>query len=247
MIAQNATVDKIDELIDLGKFLISFDNAIEIKIPEKILRYPDFMVSKENRTIGIEHTRLMDNKSKQFVSAVKNILKRAEKQLLLIDASLTQIINISFNYSKLIWNGKLLLSEKFRANEKEEVAMVISNYLNSVLEKNDIDKPEFIEKVSISGPTNFSLSIEHNEKYLGKSDFIEQLLKTIDSKESKFSRYLQAGSFDEIWLLIVAGGASTASSYDFADIVFEKINSQFDQIFLFDNFSCQIIKIPSYK
>jgi hypothetical protein len=248
LLDQNATKDKFDELWDLGKFLFSYSPEYDIYIPEKLMSYPDFIVTKETNRIGIEHTRLMDNKSKNLISTIKNILKKAEKILLSKDPSLTQIINVSINYSKLILNNKSILLDRFDAKEKNEIAAVISEYLASLLNNELWAKPEFIENAQIVKGSSFPVSVELNEKYLGKSDFTELLLKTIEAKEKKFSNYSAVENINELWLLVVAGGASTASSYVFTESLFENaVNSQFDKILLFDNFSHQVKEVPSVK
>lgn len=46
--ALRSKTDKFEELIDIGKFLISLNTPCSIHIPEKPLPYPDFIINRAN-------------------------------------------------------------------------------------------------------------------------------------------------------------------------------------------------------
>jgi len=156
-----------------------------------------------------------------------------------------QIINISINYSKLNLNGKNIAVERFSIQEKGTIAGFIGTYIESLLTGDTpVYKPEFIDNISVSDRSKHPLNINLNEHYLAKSDFENLFYKTIKAKEEKYHSYINNTSLDKLWLLIVASGVSSASSYILESITAgNKLTSQFDRIILFDNFSHEYINV----
>ena len=79
LISLNSKADKLEELNDIGKFLISLNIPCSIIIPQKALPYPDFIVAIDDNKIGVEHTRLLNVDSQKFIKNIKQILKTAEQ------------------------------------------------------------------------------------------------------------------------------------------------------------------------
>ena len=239
LLKNKAKEDKYEEAYDMGKFLISIEGEYILEIPENISAIPDFIVTNGIKRIGIEHTRLINHESKMLVKETQKILKKAEQQLLTDNSELNQLINISINYSKLNLNGKNIAVERFSIQEKNAIAALIATYIKNLLRGDSpVSKPEFIENISVSDRSEHPLNINLNEQYLAKSDFENLFAKTVTAKEEKYHSYINNKSLDELWLLIVASGVSSASSYILEkENTGKKLVSQFDRIILFDNFS----------
>lgn len=245
LLKNKAKEDKYEEAYDMGKFLISLVGEYRLEIPRSISSIPDFIVTDGIKRIGIEHTRLINHESKMLVKETQKILKKAEQQLLAHNSQLNQLINISINYSKLNLGGKNIAAERFTIREKDTIAAAIATYIKSLLTDDfPVSKPEFIEHISVSDLSEHPLNINLNEHYLAKSDFENLFAKTVKAKEGKYYSYINNSSLDELWLLIVASGVSSASSYVLeSETSGNRLISQFDRIILFDNFSHDYINV----
>ena len=232
--SKGAPKDKFEELYDVGKFLISLKINGTLEIPNHISAIPDFIISSENKRIGIEHTRLMNTNSQIWIKKVSQIIKKAETLLLQRKPELKQIVNISINYWKLNINGKDL-SVKLSIQDKEQIASEIADYIESLLTNGELTKPPYVDRVSISEMSEHPLSLILNENYIAKTESTNLFEERIRDKETKLGSYLVNNSLDELWLLVVVSGATASSSF----ILQEQnlFNSKFDKVFLFDSFS----------
>lgn len=230
--------DKFEELNDIGKFLVSLEIPCSIVVPEKALPYPDFVIASEHKSIGIEHTRLINIGSQRFIKNITQILKTAEQNLRRKNSNLIQIINLSFNYQIEVVNNKSLSNPTLTKVEKDLIAELISDYVYSHLENPNTTKPGFIDKIEFSMDSVHPLSINLVENYVGKTEIEKLLIKRLDSKEQKYSHYSTIKNFDEIWLVVIVNGITVASSYIIeGDSLKSKIASNFTKVFLFDSFS----------
>lgn len=236
--AKKAKKDKFEELYDVGKFLASLNINATLEIPENLSSIPDFIVSVDKKRIGIEHTRIININSQIWIKTVAQVLKKSESILLKRNPELKQIVNISVNYWKIQINGKSL-SEKLSINEKDQIANEVADYVESLLNKQELQQPSFIDKVSISERSEHPLNLILNENYIAKNESAKLFEERISDKESKLGSYLANNSFDELWLLVVVSGVSAPSSFNL-----EKHNTfetKFDKVFLFDAFSCEYV------
>jgi hypothetical protein len=233
--AKIAKKDKFEELYDIGKFLASLNINATLEIPENLSAIPDFIVSVDKKRIGIEHTRLININSQIWIKTVSQILKKSESILLNRNPELKQIVNISVNYWKININGKGL-SDKLTITEKDQIANEIADYVESLINKRELQQPSFIDMVSISERSEHPLNLILNENYIAKSESAKLFEERISDKETKLGSYLANNSLDELWLLVVISGVSAPSSFNL-----EKHNTfetKFDKVFLFDAFSC---------
>lgn len=181
---KGAKKDKFEELYDVGKFLVSLNSQSTLEIPNNTSAIPDFIISSNNKRIGIEHTRLINTISQIWIKTVSQILKKAETLLLKRKPELKQIVNISINYWKLSINSKNL-SIKFSIQEKEEIANEIANYIESLLDNRAITQPQFIDKISISERSEHPLNLIINENYIAKTGSTNLFEERIRDKETK--------------------------------------------------------------
>lgn len=234
----NSKADKFEELIDIGKFLISLNTPCSIDIPEKSLPYPDFIVKRADKTIGIEHTRILNTGSQIFIKNIRQILKTAEQIVKSINPNLTQVVNLSFNYQIEAVNNKSLSNPSLTKSEKDSIAQLVSSFVYAHLENRNATKPDFIDKIQFSTDSVHPISINLIENYIGKTEIESLLSGRLASKEGKHSNYSTISSFDELWLVIIINGVTVASSYIFDSATLKKdIESKFNKVFLFDTFS----------
>lgn len=237
---KGASKDKFEELYDVGNFLVSLNIKSTLEIPNHISAIPDFIISFDNKRIGIEHTRLIMPNSQIWIKTASQILKKAETLLLHRKRGLTQIVNISFNYWKLNINGKNL-SRKLSIQEKEQIANEIANYVESLLTNVEFSQPSYIDRVSISERSEHPLNLILNENYIAKTEFTNLFRARLKDKEAKLGSYLVNNSLDELWLLVVINGATASSSFILQEQ--NHFQSKFDKVCLFDNFSHEYIPL----
>jgi hypothetical protein len=199
LVSHNATKDKFEELQDLGKFLIAKKMDCTLETPNSVSAIPDFIITSENRKIGIEHTRLMNSNSQILIKTTTQILKKVENLLLQRKPDLKEIVNISINYWKLSIGSKNL-TNKLSIQDKENIAKVIADYIEGLLSNQNISKPEFIDSISISNRSVHPLNIILNENYIAKPELEKLFTERIKDKEDKLSSYLQNKSLDSLWL-----------------------------------------------
>lgn len=242
--ALRSKTDKFEELIDIGKFLISLNTPCSIHIPEKPLPYPDFIINRANKRIGIEHTRILNTGSQIFIKNIRQILKSAEQILRSIDSNLNQVVNLGFNYQVGVINKKSLSDSTLTKAEKDSLAHLVSSFVYAHLESKNATKPDFIDQIQFSTDSVHPLSINLIENYIGKTEFESLLSERLLSKEGKHAAYSTICGFDELWLVIILNGVTVASSYMIDSSALENsIESNFNRIFLFDTFSSDVTVI----
>jgi hypothetical protein len=227
----NSTLSEIDkqhnkkELIDLGKFLKIFDKTIILK--EAIRESPDFIISTNNKTIGIElrdiYTDIEERKTEgtldKMFREIENELKDREpdkKGVYKIQFK----ENISFRTQKRAIKNEIIHS--IRTSETPQ------KYVKNI----DIDPGNILHlytsEASSLGPLNK-----------------EVVLDAIAKKEAKLSIYKSSSNASDFWLLLILGGLKDSSNYSTIDnsIIVDKFQTGFDKVFIFDFFLSKIIEL----
>ncbi|WP_431294153.1 hypothetical protein [Pedobacter sp. P26] len=110
--------DKFEELNDIGRFIVDSTEELELIVPETQLAYPDFTVRQDGRTIGIEHTRLINPKLKAAFNSAKQVITDAEIDLKNRNLDFKCTVNIFINFSRPILNGATFYTRNFNRQEK---------------------------------------------------------------------------------------------------------------------------------
>ena len=220
---------KLDELIDLGKFLYFSGLANEVKLIECGER-PDFIVKYKNDEVGIEHTGIFDDDVIAEINTIKKSIAKCEEQLRIRRSDIKGLFNI------------VVLPEKLKALTLREAQIIEStcSYIVALNDKSQTEKPEFIFKVIRSQRSVLELTL--GEDYWLANLTPEGIRKTMQKKEDKVDTYKSLRNIKSCWLLIVMGGASSSSSFDVDLNKLPKDLVAFDKVFLFDNFKGKIIE-----
>ena len=228
-----STLSKIEkdqkhkETIDLGTFLFYLDKEIEIK--EVFTESPDFIISSENKRIGIELKDLViQKKEKEKESILKSIFLEVEEELKEDHHRYSGFYRIEFK------GDNISLKRKDRANMKNEILSKIkglptkTNYVNKIVKRKD--------KSTIHVFKGESHIVGHLKRNIVEDN--------IESKNQKFKDY-EKGNFDEIWLVLVLGGIEKSSDYAFIEesIRTKEFTSNFSRIFLYDFSSTEITEL----
>lgn len=200
---------------------------------------PDFILKLLNKKISIEHTQLIDPKTKQREKYLNKIIDVAHDKFMRNYSS-------NLNVHIIFKNIQLNSGKNSENNYADEVFRLIEEiYLNNKnfefrLNSKKIDKIKFptIEDVYVTNEDNFdywqtfgAFLVEHLD--------INYFIKKISNKEKRLKNYHD--KFDENWLLFVSNLGDKSSAYRTELLDLKKINSSFDKIFIFDFIADKIV------
>lgn len=236
----NTSQDKFEELTDIGRFIVAWPEELELIVPDKLLEYPDFTIRSSKKTIGIEHTRLINPKIKAAHNSAKQMIVDAEIILKNRNLSHKCTVNIFINFSRPFLKGSSFYDRKFTRNEKRQNACALADYIESILDCKTVQKPEFVENVVITSSYDQRIDMVLAEEYIAKEGFQELLNERIKAKEVKFANYITASKLDSCWLLVIIDGVSSFSGFDLAELGVLQTANKFEKIILFETFGSKI-------
>jgi len=220
---------KLIEIIHAGKLLMLLESNFKIlKVNEK----PDFIIKHGDKSIGLEHEILVDQRSKLKEGTFDDLVRNIEQKFKEAHPDTKLLIRMWLNP-----NLKISKSDKPELIEKCLSIVEDHIYYNRFIE-NDL-----IRDISVLPHSKLILWGGLGAWWQRKLDS-EILESSITKKESKIDSYITNTAADEQWLLIVIGGIG-GSSYvvdQGSEIEFNK-ESKFDKIFLLDEFRSKYFEI----
>ncbi len=217
---------KILEICQIGKLLGTFFNEFEIvNVTEK----PDFIISNGNKKIGVEHELILDPKYKAEEGFYENICEKVEMNLK-NDSSLPNFLVNLYLKDNLTFKikDKNNLIEKFTELVKEFV--LTGKLIPNELVKNAYKMKHSQKNVNV----NFGA---YMQQHITKDLILEYIAK----KEKKCSSYRQNTELPQ-WLVLVIGGTGQ-SSFEVNDLFSIEIISDFDKIFLYEDFDNNLYEL----
>jgi hypothetical protein len=214
--------------------------------PEGILCFddnPDVLVKTREGFLGIEHTRLYWGSLKEQESLEQRIVDHA-KEMYEESGGPPLYINVLFDPNV-----------RLRVKDIDSIASslygLICRYVPHVGERIDLEGWRFVSRgfspavmmIFLDRPT---ASCEMSWG-VGRGGVVpdlpsDSIRERIQDKESKKARYL--GKCSKVWLLLVEDGFAPSSYFDIPDgLKSENYKSTFDRIFLFRNFSREVIEL----
>ena len=217
---------KILELCHIAKFLSFFEDKFRI---EKINEEPDFILSSTSEKIGLEHQILIDNRTKEKEGFIENLFKQAE-----------QILAEENDIQNFIANIYVNPFVEIKINDKRQKIIEIVDLLKDYLKTRKLSKNEIIDEILILPHSQISLCPNFGG-WCQKHVTPDLLINAIAKKERLINNYIQKTNLKQ-WLLIVIGGVGD-SSYEFDNRFDFEIESQFDKIFLMEDFDYKLYEI----
>lgn len=215
--------------------LIKFISNSAFKLPIsgiKDCETPDFILDINNRKVSLEHTRLINPYLKQVEAYREKIINNAYK-LFKEKYGDELYVLMTFNNIKLRSGSD---AEKKYSNEVFKLVETIynnnKNYEFEVSSKFMTSKvSELIESFSISNNRKLE-NWQHFGAYLVEKIDIDWLQSVIAKKERNIKKYSE--KYDENWLLLVSDFGTKASTHDFSNSDFQKLESNFDRVYLYN-------------
>lgn len=219
------------EVCQIGKFLYRINPDLRIADkPEP--PNPDFILQVDNKVIGLEHTRIIDETKSQKFFSISNLFNEAAKEF----ASSYPDKHICATFR--LKNDNL----DFGQSEKKELIKSINHFVLDALNGNYQSQPDFIEEVRIMNNSVVSFSFLENN-FSGSKLTVSELRKAISIKETKLQKYYrQSNEINNFWLVLMVGSLNSAS-FEFDDNTNYRTESIFDKVFLMSDFSEEIIEI----
>jgi hypothetical protein len=238
--------DKYEELEQVGKLIVALNEGIDLELQVETLEYPDFIILKEGKRIGLEHTRLINGGSNAVFKNIQLILEDAKQSLLLQIPEATGVINVSINHTNIVTNNKSMVDGSFTLEERKAITEELSKYFALLITDPDTQKPSYVIYGFWQANREFSIDIKHAEMYLPeKPDEVKIILgERIQKKEANHSRYANSQPFDEVWLLVAMQGVKSSSGFKInGDYIPAEIPSAFNRIIVFDSFGYDLVEI----
>ena len=214
--------------------------------PEGILCFddnPDVLIRTSEGFSGVEHTRLYRAVLKEQESLEHRIVDRAKE---IYESSGGAPL-----YVTVLFNSNIRLRLKDIDSIAASLTGIVCSYIPNVGEHFVLEGWRFVsERCSPSIRTVFIDRPDNTcEMFWGVSRggavpnlASEQIRERIEDKEAKLGKYLSRCT--KIWLLIVEDGFGPSSYFVISDeIKKQTYKSSFDRIFLFRNFSREVIEL----
>lgn len=219
------------EVCQIGKFLYKIDPKLRI-IDKPSPPSPDFILSIDNRIIGLEHTRLIDKINAQKYFSISRLFNDAAKEFQINNPD--KKINAIFK----VKNDKLEYKQRNKNSLIEEINRYVIEFINDNFE----NKPEYIKEIKIIDNSNVTFTYIEDD-FHAKKLTISELKNAISIKEEKLKKYYrQSSSIEEFWLVLMIGSLNSAS-FELNDNLNYKMNSVFDKVFLMTDFKEKIIQV----
>jgi hypothetical protein len=218
---------KANELISIGRFFQSLNKLKDIKIIEEG-EPPDFIIEYKDALVGIEITGIYNSEVVAEINTAKEILKKCQIKL-------SEETNLKDNIQLNIFPSKL----KFSKSQEGIIVADICDYVTAKENRVEFTAPDYIKYMFKEESENLDLVLY--EDYWLTQLTAESVNKTILGKEKDIVKYKDEKKLKKCWLLIVIGGASSISSFDYSLISNFDSNTKFDNVFIYETFNGKII------
>jgi len=222
---------EITEVMQIGKFLYKIDPKLRIT-DKPSPPSPDFILSIDNKTIGLEHTQIIDKINAQKYFSILNLFKDAAK--------IFQKQNPDKKFAAVfrVQNDALTYQQK---NKKKLIEIINLFVLDTINGKHTL-QPDFITEIQLNEYDGVSYTYLEDH-FHAKPLTIKELKQAISIKEEKLEKYYrQSSSIQEFWLVLMVGSHNSAS-FEPDDKINYKTSSVFDKVFLMEDFKDKIIRV----
>lgn len=226
LLEKNKNQQKILELCHVGKFLMFFENTIQI---DRISEQPDFLLRNNSETIGLEHQIIIDSKAKEKEGFYENIFTTAELELK-GDSLLPNFLANCFLHPEL----------NFKLNQKKELVSMVKEIVKDFVLYNRFTENPLIEDISIMPHSQKSINANFGAWWA--KNITAELVETAIKKKNDKITYYQKDGVNSHWLLLVIGGVGD-SSYNMDTSLKIDIESPFDKIFILEDFRNNLFEL----
>lgn len=238
---KNKTEEKY--YLDLFKKYFSGFPQGEIKPCER----PDFLITNNNKTIGIELTKIyqknnrnlpfpaQDSIANDIVGRIRNLLKRNKQN----DCEIHLNLSIDRNLTKK--EREIIAKKVYRIIEERVVTLNIPSEIENDFE--DLENfPEEVSRISVYKlPNLLSPFVSDAKAGWMQYDMIDLLQETINRKSNKVNQYFNC---KQLWLLIHTVSMSSGAFFNPSEETLNyHFSSCFDRVFYFSGFDKKVYEL----
>jgi hypothetical protein len=215
------------ELCQIGKFLATFFPSYDIK---QVREEPDFIITNGKTEFGLEHEVITNTAIRKQHGFYENIFHLAERDI----QSTTELPNF-------LANCYLKSNLNFKTKDKSELIQIVKEVVSCSILKNEIPENPIIDRIVQMPHSKKNLTVNfgaHMVQNLSANivyDFIKK-------KEDKIKKYSSNTGLDQ-WLILLAGGGNEYSYNVIEGLNFEKLDTQFQKVFLLADFDNKLYQI----
>jgi hypothetical protein len=228
-LSQELSSKKATELCHVGKLINLLDKPSEILVQDES---PDFIISYDGNKIGLEHSKIV---IKDKVKSIK---------------SLNKLFDDSADYFKLKYPDLNVLANcylttnnfSYKQDKVPELKHNIATYIYGLITNDhSVEKPYFIEDVDWMDHSDVSFCYNPGGFCVTNLD-TKPLIDAIKHKERLITKYREKSGLKNQWLLLVIG-SSSPDSYEVRHELNIDIKSEFERIYLLEDFSTKLLRI----
>ena len=222
------------EICQVGKFVAKLgQDAFIISKCES----PDFIISYKGNSYGLEHVSIINNQLSPQFNSLRSLFHDAE-----------EVFKEKYPGNNLLANIYLKSNDfSFKKVDADKLKSQISDFIyNKYILKSDVLAPDFIESIHVTPHSRVAFIYNPGAHYVERIN-AASIIKLIEKKEPKVKEYIKNSGLDKQWLLMMIG-TYNPDSYDFGDMPFNlEVISDFERIFIMEDFSSQVIEIKTKK
>jgi predicted transcriptional regulator len=214
------------ELCHVGKMLATYFNDYEIS---EVMEKPDFIISNGHHKIGLEHEQILCGELKSSEGYYENICKKVQ-----------QLLEQDENLPNFLVNVYIKKNVTTRIKDKGRIIETIHSIIKDFVNTNVLKENEFIDKILIMKHSKKSVCPNFGA-YCQNWITEELICEYVAKKEVKLNSYI-SNSVETQWLVLVIGSLGK-SSYEVNKNMNIKLNTKFDKVYLYENFSNNLYEI----
>lgn len=224
---KNADKQKQLELCQIGKFLATFFPLYDIK---QVREEPDFIISNGETEFGLEHEVITNSAIRKQHGFYENIFHLAERDF----QSNAELPNF-------LANCYLKPNLNFKTKDKSELVQLVKEVVSSSILKNVIPENPIIDRIVQMPHSKKNLTVNFGA-HMVQNISANIVYDFIKKKEVKIEKYSKNTGLDQ-WLIILSGGVSEYSYDVIEGLNFEKLDTQFQKVFLLADFDNKLYEI----
>lgn len=226
------------ELCQTAKALYLLNSGIVIV---KKFESPDFIIDYNGIRIGLEHETVKNltkvNTEGSKYNLVDNALKIFNSKHPLYKHFESKFPTCPY----MLVSVDFIKEFTYKQNQKKELSEQTADYIWNMSQLITSDKLDFIDHIHISPHIENSFYYRSDINQTQKLNY-SRIIEAIEKKEKLVQKYREKSKTNIQWLLLTTGNLS-ADSFEIEELIVEKFESSFDEIYLLDDFKSKLFKI----
>lgn len=215
------------ELCQIGKFLAAYFPSFDIK---QVREEPDFIITNGKAEFGLEHEVITNVAVRKRHGFYENIFHLAERD-----------IQSNSKLPNFLANCYLKSNLSFKTKDKSELIQLVKEVISIKILTNEIPENPIISRIFLMPHSKKNLTVNFGAHMV--QDLSEDIVNDfIKKKENKVKKYCRNTGLEQ-WLILLAGGVNEYSYEVIEGLNFEKLDTEFQKVFLMADFENKLYQI----